>query len=161
MSALIFRLAKPSEFPFLQEMIVDSFEPITWFKKLDERFGPLNGCDWRARWIDRLERVFATQIVLVGEGGGEIVAVATGTMDRTTRLGFIDLLAVGRKQQGKGYGRDMLRGMLDRFRQAGMQHANLECLTDNEPGNSLYRSEGWEIMASSHRWFISLDHGPR
>lgn len=152
-----FRLAQPSELASLKTLIVDSFEPITWLKKLDERYGPLNGCDWRERWSQRLDRIFATQIVLVGEQDGEVVAAATGTMDSQTLLGFIDLLAVCRIQQGKGFGRAMLRGMLQHFRQAGMKHANLECLTGNEAGNSLYRSEGWEIVATSHRWFLPLD----
>lgn len=156
MPDLSFRLATSADHPRLRRLIVDSFEPITWFKKLDEKLGPLNGVDWRGRWDTRLDKVFATQVILVGETEGEIAAAATGTLDTAVALGFIDLLAVDLKHQGKGYGRQMLRGMLDYFRSQGMQHANLECLTDNDRGNALYGSEGWEIVASSNRWFIQL-----
>lgn len=156
MEPLHFRLATQSDHVLLRAMIIDSFEPITWFKKLDAQFGPLNGCDWRTRWETRLERVCASQLILVGEAQGEIVAAATGTVDTTTKLGFIDLLAVDSAHQHRGYGRAMLRGMLDYFKELGMEHAHLECLTDNVRGNALYGSEGWEIVSSSHHWFRKL-----
>jgi ribosomal protein S18 acetylase RimI-like enzyme len=153
---MTFRLARPDELSFLANMIVSSFEPITWFKSLDREFGPLNGCDWRERWRQRLDKVFATQIILAGEVDGAVVAAATGTYDEATRLGFVDLLAVDAAHQSKGYGRLMLRGMLDHFRSLGAEHAHLECLSDNTKGNSLYRSEGWTEVARSVKWFTRL-----
>jgi GNAT superfamily N-acetyltransferase len=157
MSELRFRLATPADYEALRTMIISSFEPITWFKKIDQKIGPLNGVDWLGRWNARLDKVFATQIVLIGETDSGIAAAATGTVESATALGFIDLLAVDQRYQGKGFGREMLRGMLDHFRTLGMKHANLECLTDNDRGNALYASEGWDIVASSNRWFIRLD----
>ncbi len=153
---LTFRLARDGDFHALEKLVIDSFEPITWFKKLDERFGPLNGRDWRERWRSRWAVVFRTEIVLVGEAGGEIVACATGAIDLDTRLGYIDLLAVDCRRQGKGYGREMLRGMLRLMRERGCVHANLDCLSDNDTGNCLYRSEGFEKVAESFRWFIKI-----
>lgn len=152
-----FRLAAPHEHKALGDMIAGSFEPITWFKKVDARFGPLNGCDWRERWNQRLAKVFATQIVLVGEDERQIVAVSTGTYDRANRLGFVDLLAVERRFQRRGYGRLMLRGMLDHFRSLGAEHAHLECLDDNDAGNALYAAEGWTEVARSVKWFVRID----
>src|SRR5438874_8588842 len=108
---LQFRLAQPPEYPRIEEMVIDSFEPITWFKKLDARVGPLNGRDWRTRWQARMQHIFETEIVLVGESDGAIVAVSTGTLDRDSALAYIDLLGVDRRFQGRGYGREMLRGM--------------------------------------------------
>jgi ribosomal protein S18 acetylase RimI-like enzyme len=137
-------------------MIIDSFEPITWFKKIDAAFGPLGGCDWRQRWEQRVEKVFAGQIILIGEAEGTVVAAATGTYDAGTRLGFVDILAVDTRFQGRGYGRLMLRGMLDHFRSLGAEHAHLECLSDNTKGNRLYASEGWTPLAESVKWFIRI-----
>ncbi len=153
---LSFRLATRADHPRLEQMIVKSFAPITWFRKTDEVFGPLNGQDWRARWRRRLAHVFATQHVLVGESRGRIVACATGTLDAETRLGYIDLLAVAPGRQGRGYGREMLRAMLRYMKDRGAEHANLECLADNDAGNSLYRSEGFCEVARSVRWFIKI-----
>ena len=68
---------------------------------------------WLPGWQSRFRKAFDTQNVLVGELDGEIAAFATGTVDRETLVGFIDILGVDRKLQGKGYGRKMPRGMLE------------------------------------------------
>ncbi|HWB96488.1 MAG TPA: GNAT family N-acetyltransferase [Bryobacteraceae bacterium] len=153
---LEFRLARPSDYDQLEQLTIDSFEPITWLKRADQHFGPLNGHDWRNRWQLRFRKAFDTQQVLVGEDQGEIVAFASGTVDPDTLLGFIDLLGVDTRHQGKGYGRAMLRGMLQFMKSQGAVHCSLECLTDNDKGNSLYRAEGFEEVARSIRWFIKI-----
>jgi ribosomal protein S18 acetylase RimI-like enzyme len=146
---LTFRPARPGEYDALEAMVIDSFEPITWFKTLDERFGPLNG-------HERIQNVFRTEMILVGETGGEVVAFASGTYDEACRLGYIDILAVKQSHQGQGYGREMLRGMLAHFQSLGAEQAHLECLSDNDTGNALYRSEGFVEVARSVRWFRRL-----
>jgi ribosomal protein S18 acetylase RimI-like enzyme len=153
---LTFRLATPSDYARLEELCIAAFEPITWMKTADEQFGPLNGKDWYARWQLRFRKAFNTQTVLVGELEGELAAFATGTVDPETLLGFIDILGVDRRFQGRGYGREILRGMLAWMKSQGAIHANLECLEDNEPGNSLYRAEGFVEVARSIRWFIKI-----
>src|SRR5690348_2632179 len=95
---LRFHPAQVHERQKIQEMVIDSFEPITWFKKLEARFGPLNGQDWRMRWQSRMNKVFETQIILVGESDEGIVAMSSGTLDQDAALAYIDLLAVDRRQ---------------------------------------------------------------
>src|SRR5262245_20925112 len=151
--SLCFRLASPQDHVALESLVIDSFEPITWQKKLDARLGPLNGRDWRARWQARLKHIFATQIVLVGELDGRLAAMASGTVDAAAALGFIDVLAVSRESQGRGLGRQMLRAMIEHMRAAGCQYVNLDCLTDNDSANALYQSEGFEEVARHIRWF--------
>jgi len=150
------RPATPADFAALEALVIDSFEPITWQKKLDQKIGPLNGRDWRQRWAARLRHIFATQVVLLGEAEGSLAAMATATIDRDAALGFIDVLAVGRNFQGRGLGRVMLRGMLDHLKSVGCNYVNLDCLTDNDAGNALYRSEGFEEVARHIRWFKRL-----
>src|SRR5580704_18352922 len=150
---LDFRPANPSEHQKIEAMVIESFEPITWFKKLEDRWGPLNGRDWRMRWKDRLRHVFETQIVLVGETGGEIAAMSSGTLDHADALAYIDLLAVDRRFRRRGYGREMLHGMIQHMKALGGQYVYLDCLTDNDTGNSLYRTEGFEEVARQIRWF--------
>jgi ribosomal protein S18 acetylase RimI-like enzyme len=153
---LTFRLAKPSDYLRLEKMVIEAFAPITWFRRVDELVGPLNGLDWRERWKLRMKSVFARQVVLVGEAEGEIVAYASGTYDAATRSAFVDLLAVDASHHGKGYGRQMLRGILAHFKRQGAEHAHLDCLADNDAGNGLYESEGFQKVAEHFRWWIEL-----
>src|ERR1700752_2315467 len=101
------RPAKASEYQKIEDMVIESFEPITWFKRLDDRVGPLNGRDWRMRWNVRLRHVFETEIVLVGETAGELPAMSSGTLDQEAALAYVDLLAVDRRFRRRGYGREM------------------------------------------------------
>ncbi len=150
------RRADRSDYERLETLVIDSFEPITWFKKAQQRFGPLHGQDWRARWRKRFREAFATQTVLVGEAEGQIVAYASGAVDADTRLALIDLLAVDRRFQGRGYGREMLRAIMNSMKAQGAEHVNLECLVDNDAANELYRSEGFEEVARLIRWFRKI-----
>lgn len=156
MQPISFRLAIDTDLPALEEMIIASFEPITWYRKVEEAFGNLNGHGWLDRWHLRMQRIFDEQIIFVGEVDGMIVAAATGTADPMTKLGYVELLAVGREHQGKGYGKAMLNAMLDHFRARGMEHATLDSLISNETANALYRNEGWTCMASSYHWMRKL-----
>ena len=153
---LIVRPATEADSSAIEQLVIDSFEPITWQKKLDQRLGPLNGRNWRQRWHARLRHVFQTQIVLVGELGSLLVATATATTDRDSALGFIDILAVAREHQARGLGREMLRGTIEHLRGLGCQYVNLDCLTDNDAGNRLYASEGFEEVARHIRWFRKI-----
>lgn len=150
------RPADPVEYDHLKEMIIDSFEPITWQKIADKRFGLMNGLDWRERWRLQLEKNFDTQIILVGELESGVVACATGVCDEATAMGFIDILAVASQHQGKGYGRSMLRGMMQHFKAMGAVYAHLDCLTTNEVGNRLYASEGFEEGMRTIRWIRKI-----
>jgi ribosomal protein S18 acetylase RimI-like enzyme len=153
---LAVRLATAADFPAVEKMVIDSFEPITWQKKLDANFGPLNDRDWRVRWQARLAHIFQTQIVLVGEAGGALVAMASATVDHDAALGYIDVLAVHRDIQGRGYGRAMLRAMIEHLKTAGCQYVHLDCLSDNDTGNALYQSEGFAEVARHIRWFRKI-----
>ena len=154
--SLRFRLADATEHPHLKTMILDSFEPITWAKTADERFGLMNGLDWRRRWTRRLKTIFESQIILAGELENKVVACATGSYDSGTAMGFIEVLAVDLSYQGRGRGREMLRGMMQYFKEMGAVYVHLDCLTSNEVGNRLYESEGFEEGMRSIRWIKKI-----
>jgi ribosomal protein S18 acetylase RimI-like enzyme len=147
------RSITPSDYDAVEAMVIDAFEPITWQKPLDARFGAPGGCDWRARWRNRLRKIFAIQIVLVAQADAKIVAMATATTDDCSRIGLIDVLCSAREAHGRGYGRQMLRAMIEHLRGMGMEYVQLDCLTTNEAGNGLYASEGFQEVARHIRWF--------
>jgi len=154
---LTFRLARADEHPDLKRIIIETFEPITWSKPADARFGLMNGLDWRARWNLRLEKVFAQQIILVGELDGKVAACATGTYEAPTAMGFVDILSVDQQYQRQGLGREMLRGMIEHFKSLGGAYVHLDCLTSNEVANSLYEAEGFEEAMRSIRWMKRIE----
>lgn len=151
------RPLRPEDHARVSGLVIAAFEPITYFRKLDQRFGPLGGMDWRARWEIKVRKAFETEIALVGEEDGSLAAFASGTLEAETGLAFLDLLAVDPACQGKGYGGAMLRLWLDHVKGLGATSANLDCLTDNDNANDLYRSEGFVEVARQIRWFKKLE----
>ena len=154
---LTFRTATADDFAPLERMVIDSFEPITWAKKLEDRFGPPNGRDWRGRWHDRLQGVFQTQHILLAETEGTICAMASAAIERPAAMALMDVLAVGCEFQGRGYGREMLRAMMAHLKRLGCQYVHLDCLTDNDAGNALYESEGFVEVARHIHWFRAIE----
>ena len=49
--SLTFRLATPNDTPRLEELALAGFGPITWARTVNEKFGDLNGKDWKERSI--------------------------------------------------------------------------------------------------------------
>lgn len=150
------RLAKPSDYQRLEQLIIDSFEAINLLRKVEEHFGPFNGKNWREQWQLRLRKVFNTEVILVGELEGEIVACASGTYTPETRLAFLNLLAVDGRFQSQGYGRETLQTMMDYMKEQGAEQMHLDCLADNDAANELYRSEGFQEMGRSIYWYTKI-----
>lgn len=150
------RPAEAAEHALLIEMVTDAFGPITWYRKAEARFGRPGACDWRELWRQRMAKALAEQINLVGEIDGEVVAFASGAYNPKSRISFLDILAVRPGRQGEGLGRAMLQAFCDHAKGLGAELVNLECLTDNEAGNRLYASEGFEEMMRSIRWMKRL-----
>jgi ribosomal protein S18 acetylase RimI-like enzyme len=150
------RQATAQDYSAVETLVIESFEPITWMRTLDTKFGVENGLDWRARWKIRVQKAFAGEIILLGEVGGVLAAMSGSTADQQGLLGFIDLLAVSRTHQGHGYGREMLNATLHHLKKLGMRYVHLDCLTDNDKANALYESEGFVEVARHIRWWRKI-----
>lgn len=150
------RPANAEDLPRLVEVCLASFGTITWQRKVDEQFGPLNRYDWRERWKRRVVKAFTDQQFLVLVEEGAILGCACGTVDKTTGLGHLDILAIDPAAQGKGRGKALLRAMEDFFASQGATHVTLESLVDNEAANALYRKEGFQPIASHYNWFKKI-----
>ena len=155
--ALAFRPAQLADYPALEQLTLESFEPITWLRKIDERFGPLNGLDWRERWRARFCHAFNTQRVLLGEAGGPRGGLRQRHA-RRRRAPRLHRPARGgpRASRATATAARCCAACCEYFKSEGAEHVHLECLADNDVGNALYRSEGFEDLAHSVHWFIRI-----
>lgn len=155
--ALTFREPEAADHDAIVAMVVSSFAPITWYRKLDARLGPLNGRAWDQRFEDRMRDALAGQYAVIGERDGRLASYASGKYDDRSRSAFLDLLAVAPGEQGGGLGRETLREFEKRMAEKGALYIHLECLTNNEPGNRLYESEGFFETARHIHWFKKIE----
>src|SRR5690606_28113884 len=93
---LTFREPTAADHDALLAMVVESFEPISWYRKLDARLEPLNGRPWNLRFEDRVRDALASQYVLIGEQDGAMATYTSGSYDERSRAAYVDLLAVAK-----------------------------------------------------------------
>ena len=153
---LTFREPEPKDHEAIVAMVVASFEPISWYRRLDASLEPLNGRTWDKRFEDRVRDALATQYVVIGEADGALASYASGTYDERSKAAFVDLLAVAPSAQGQGLGREALREFERRMQARGALYLHLDCLTYNEAGNKLYEAEGFFEAARQIRWFKKI-----
>jgi ribosomal protein S18 acetylase RimI-like enzyme len=118
-------------------------------RRIEERFGPLNGVDWTARKRRAIDADCDAHPagILVAETDGGVVGYVTTRINHETRLGWIPNLAIDPACQGAGFGRRLLEAALDYLRAAGMTHVKIETLASNERGQALYPSLGFVEVA--------------
>ena len=66
-------------------------------------------------------------------------------------------IGVARRAQRRGLGRVLLHALLDRAVADGATAVLLEVAVDNEPALTLYRSEGFEVLARRRRYYQPED----
>jgi len=80
-------------------------------------------------------------------------------MDHEAGIGHIPNLVFAPEARGKGYGRRLIEFALDRFSDHGLSHARIETLVQNEVGNHLYTSIGFQEVARQMHFAVDLTAG--
>jgi ribosomal protein S18 acetylase RimI-like enzyme len=88
--------------------------------------------------LDRNQELF-----LIGKEQEKIIAVVIGAFDG--RRGYVHHLAVDPKYQKKGYGKDIMDDLIERFRKKGIHKIHLFIQKENKQIVDFYRRQGWEI----------------
>jgi len=143
----------PEDLPVIKEITVEAFQGVSIDEAIEHEFGPINGRDWKwrkARHIDT-DAARDPEGILVAEVDGRVVGYITTWQDTEAGIGLIPNLAFVPEWRGKGLGRTLIRKALDRFRDAGLTHAKIETLAQNDVGHHLYTSIGFrEISQQVH-----------
>ncbi len=147
------------DLPRLKEITVEAFDGVSIDQSIERSFGLINGRDWqfrKGRHVDD-DANRNPDGIFVLETDGEIVGLITTRMDRDAGIGFIPNLALAPEFRGKGWGRKLIEFALQQFRNAGLTHARIETLMQNEIGCHLYKSIGFEEVARQIHFCMKLD----
>lgn len=156
-SGLVVREMRPGEEAVVVSLTLSIWEKVSVAKNITDRFGPLNGHTWTDHKADQiLAEINKAEVVLIGELGGQAAAFATLVYDRKYATGAVGHLGVAREFQDKGLGRGMLRECFTRMRRDGLKYARIDTLVQNERGEYLYKSEGFEEVGRTIHMFRPL-----
>lgn len=153
------RMFRDADLATLKAITVEAFDGASIDQMIEGRFGLLNGGDWRgrkARHIDAdVER--DRDGIFVADTGGEVLGYVTTWTDAEAGIGHIPNIAVRAGHRGHGIGRLLIDHALDYFRRAGMTHARIETLENNEVGIHLYTAMGFDEVTRQVHFIMALD----
>jgi ribosomal protein S18 acetylase RimI-like enzyme len=158
---MLIRPFRSDDLPRLKEITVEAFTGVSIDQGIDKQFGPIGGHDWRWRKARHLD--VDTQIdpngIFVAEIAGRVVGYVSTWIDRETGIGHIPNLALVPECRGQGLGRQLLLHAFDHFRGAGITHAKIETLVQNDVGKHLYESLGFREVARQIHFVADLRDG--
>lgn len=150
---------QPADLATLREITVEAFNGVSIDQAIEAEYGLINGKHWQFRKGRHVDDDAARDPagIFVLERDGEIAGYISTRMDIEAGIGFIPNLVLTPQHRGQGWGRKLIRYALERFREAGLTHARIETLAQNDVGNHLYRSMGFREIARQIHFCASLD----
>jgi ribosomal protein S18 acetylase RimI-like enzyme len=155
---MLLRPFRPDDLPRLKSITTAAFDGVSIDQGIEREFGPVNGHDWQWRKARHLDDDAARDPagIFVAEEAGQVVGYITTWQDREAGIGHIPNIAIDAAFRGQGLGRKLIEHALDHFRAAGLSHAKIETLVQNEVGNHLYRSLGFREVARQIHFVAEL-----
>ncbi|MBI1313284.1 GNAT family N-acetyltransferase [bacterium] len=149
MDDVTFRSFQPADYEQLKRIMVDAFDGVSIDQGIEAEYGVVAGHDWRwrkGRHFDDDVRRDADGIIVAVIDAQPVGFISTW-IDHEAGFGHIPNLSLTPECRGKGVGRRLVELALQRFRDAGITHAKIETLVQNEIGNRLYTSLGFREVA--------------
>jgi len=142
----------------MQRIAMAGFEEVSIDCKLQQRFGKFGENDWTVRKGLSIEADVERDPdgVFVAVDGDSVCGFITTWHDTRSGVGHIPNLAVASDHQGKGLGRSLIDKAIRHFASLGLTVARIETLANNEIGNHLYRSIGFEEIAQQIHFGLKI-----
>jgi ribosomal protein S18 acetylase RimI-like enzyme len=128
----VIRAATPDDLPLVRRLW-DEFEA----EIPDEPWRVSDAAEDRAQ----LDAKVRNETVLLAEEDGEALGLAVATL-QGPRLGFLDVLYVRPQARRRGLGRELVREVIGRLREAGAEMLELEVLASNAHALAVYERWG-------------------
>jgi ribosomal protein S18 acetylase RimI-like enzyme len=140
---------RPADLEPLRQMTMEAFNGVSIDQNMERRFGLINGRDWRYRKAKHIDADAAVHPdgIFVAVEGERILGFVTTRIDKEAGVGHIPNLVVVPEARKHGLGRQLVEYALATFRDLGLTHARIETLAQNERGQRLFTSLGFEEMA--------------
>ena len=112
-------------------------------------------------YTERWKRVITegTSKVVVAEDGADVVGFASGGRERAGEQGFegeLYAIYVLDNAQGRGFGRELVRAMVEGLRELGLGNMIIWVLRDNRPAREFYERLGGNYVRAQP---ITIAHG--
>lgn len=156
---LLIRPYLATDLPEIHDITIRAFVKVSIDAHIERSYGLLQGTSWGDR------KCAAVSVDVTGNPdgcfsallGAQVVGYVTTGVDQQAGVGRIINLAVHPDFHGRGLGKRLLCRAFDYFRELGLPHYRIETTTDNEVGQSLYPSCGFQELTRQIIYFMSAD----
>ncbi|MEZ4734252.1 MAG: GNAT family N-acetyltransferase [Caldilineaceae bacterium] len=135
------------------------FEGVAIDHAMEERYGLIDGKDWRYRKVRHIDADIAANAegIFVAEAEGQVIGYITTRIDPDTKVGGIPNLGVLPAYRGQGLGRQLIETATAYAKEQGMLYLRIETLAHNPIGQYLYPSCGFQEVARQIHYVLPLE----
>ncbi|MBI82891.1 MAG: hypothetical protein CMJ81_06825 [Planctomycetaceae bacterium] len=143
----------------LKQITVEAFDGVSIAHNIEKQFGAIHGRDWQWRKAREIDDDIGKdpEGIFVAEINSLVVGYVTTWIDADTGMGYIPNLAVDSQYRGHGLGKKLLKRAISRFSADQITHARIETLEQNEVGQSLYPSLGFQPVARQVHYCLQIE----
>jgi ribosomal-protein-alanine N-acetyltransferase len=155
---ILYREFLQEDLPRIKEITVEAFDGVSIDRNIDDLLGASVSPSWQQRKAKHLDADLARKeaMILVAEADRLVVGYISTWIDRAADQGFIPNLAVEQAWRGKGIGRSLIQRAVAYFREQGVAQVRIETLDQNEVGQKLYPSLGFQEVARQIHYCLNL-----
>jgi len=156
---IVYRQSVPDDLPRIKSITVEAFDGVSIDRNIDDLLGSRARQDWRQRKARHLDVDLAREeaLIIVAEVDNQVIGYVSTWIDRAAGQGFIPNLAVDQNWRGRAIGRSLLREAIEHFRRAAVTQVRIETLAQNQVGQKLYPSLGFQEVARQIHYCLNLD----
>ena len=141
---MLIRKAKKEDIESIHKLDRESTK---YHKKFDKDFYTISEKWWKIKKDSQLKAIKSpTNLILVSEVDGKIAGYIWGYIETNmkNKIGKIQELIVTSKQRGKGIGKELIKQMLDFFKDKKCIVSEIEVFVENIPTIQVYEKAGFK-----------------
>jgi ribosomal-protein-alanine N-acetyltransferase len=156
---ILYREFLQEDLPRIKVITIEAFDGVSIDRNIDTLLGPAGAQNWQQRKAKHLDADLERDeaMILVAEVDQLVIGYISTWIDRAAQQGFIPNLAVDHAWRGKGIGRSLIQRCLAYFRQQRVAQVRIETLDQNEVGQRLYPSLGFQEVARQIHYCLNLN----
>lgn len=155
---MIIRQFREADREAIKTITAICFEGVAIDHAMEERYGLIDGKDWRYRKVRHIDADIAANAagIFVAEEEGQVVGYITTRIDQDTKVGGIPNLGVLPAYRGQGLGRQLIETAIAYAKKQGMLYLRIETLAHNPIGQYLYPSCGFQEVTRQVHYVMPL-----
>jgi len=156
---MLIRKFQEADRAVIKEITAICFDGVAIDHALEERYGLIDGKDWRYRKVRHIDSDIAANAdgIFVAEVDNQVIGYITTRLDQESKVGGIPNLGVLPGYRGAGIGRQLIETAVAYAKAAGMLYLRIETLAHNPIGQYLYPSCGFQEVARQVHYVMPLE----